>query len=252
MSEAIQIIEAWFQWTMSTSCSLEAVTGRFFAIGAQWSLTPTSPHWPSHTARRCARRTRTSRDSKGCGSSIRCARSADVLAGHEQQAGAERNPREQAIDGEYRAHGVDQDAGAPRAGDRLQGRIGFHGPPGAALVHRQQEDRVVEQHDRKTPEPLLLHRQTGAPEERAELLPPVAPPVLVVVVARRPERAQRRDRRHAEASVAQDARDLANGAGVVVEMLERLAARHAIEHRIAKRQPSQIAEDRGQGERALD
>src|SRR2546427_5368663 len=69
--------------------------------------------------------------------------------------------------------------------------------------------------------------------------------MLVVVVACRPKTAQRWHRRHAHSVRFQYATDLASGAGIIVEMLQRFAGRDAIERAGAKRQSRQVAEDRG-------
>src|SRR5260370_24985085 len=69
--------------------------------------------------------------------------------------------------------------------------------------------------------------------------------MLVIVVARRPEATKRGHGRDAGAVAFQNAADLADGAGIVVEMLERLAGRDAVECAGAKREPRQIAENDG-------
>src|SRR5205823_3317922 len=117
--------------------------------------------------------------------------------------------------------------------------------PRTALVHRQQEQRVVCQNHRKTPVARALDRHSGADEEGAEVIARIAPAMLVVVIACGPQTAKCGNRRDAGAVSFHDAADLADRAGVIVEMFECLAGRDAIERPAAKRQPGQIAEDDG-------
>src|ERR1700687_4433076 len=67
--------------------------------------------------------------------------------------------------------------------------------------------------------------------------------MLVIVVAGRPEAAKSRNGRDASAVSFQNAADLADSAGIVIEMLERLTGGDAVERTAAKRHPRQIAED---------
>src|SRR5258708_35589859 len=135
---------------------------------------------------------------------------------HEQQSRSERDERKEAIDAEDGASGNDQRPFAADSRQSPQRRILLNPAAGAPLVHRQQEQRVVGEDDRKAPVRGFPDREAGPPEHRGQLFTRVATAMLVVVVGRRPETHQSRHRGDAGAAVPEDAPDLAGGADIIV------------------------------------
>src|SRR2546428_6780824 len=69
--------------------------------------------------------------------------------------------------------------------------------------------------------------------------------MLVVIIARRPETAQRRNGHYDTTAAPDDPADLSRGGCVIVEMLQRFAAGHAIKDAAPEWEAGQIAENDG-------
>src|SRR5215208_6693489 len=102
-------------------------------------LTLTSPRLRSKTTQSSVPLTATSIASRACAS---LTPSLDLPRDH-QQTRAEREPREESVDGEDGAHDIDERARAADTCDRPKRSVFADSAARAAFVHRKQKERVV-------------------------------------------------------------------------------------------------------------